>query len=49
MARNVLPEDFASQQNLATKVNNQHVADATNSVLSPFLTQNNINLSKIVL
>jgi hypothetical protein len=48
MARNILPEDFASQQSLATKVNNQHEADDTNSVLSPYLTQNNIDLSKVV-
>lgn len=48
MARNILPENFASQQNLATKVNNQHVADGVNSVLTPYLTQNKIDLSKVI-
>ncbi len=49
MARNILPEAFIAQQQLLNGIAAKHTADGTKSVLTPFLTRQNIDLAKAVL
>ncbi len=48
MPRNILPEAFTAQQSLLTSIVTKHNADGTSSVLTPFLTQEKIDLPKAV-
>ena len=49
MSRNILPEDFASQQTLLAKIAAKQRIDGATSVLTPFLIQENIDLPNALL
>jgi len=44
MARLLIPEDFTSQKKLLAAINDEHLKQANDSVLTAYLTENGINL-----